>query len=252
MQVDRLSFLVGGYIRSPARFAGRKGTFCVARIPVVARRAFSVPTRPLQAELNTEHRGDQARGSHDTSSPAGPFGTNLTPADILSHLNSASFSSYRSSSEPSQGLLGSEEALATTALTHESWMHGLQGHNRRLAFLGTYRLTLTEGRRVLKTYLTMFLFDILLKTRAESPTDAEFLQNILSKTDGVDQIVATHRLGDHAGRQLGLEKIMRWHPSLRLDGTLGAKETGLFKVRGTCVEAVVGAIYHYKVRKICG
>jgi len=97
----------------------------------------------------------------------------------------------------------------------------------------------------------MFLFDTLSKTSAESPSDADFLQNILSKPDGVDQIVATHQLGDHAGRQLGLEKIMRWHPSLRVDGASGSKETGLFKVRGTCVEAVVGAIYHYKVCTLC-
>lgn len=175
------------------------------------------------------------------------MGANLTPTDILAHLNSAEFSSYRSSSEPSKGLLGAEETLATTALTHESWMHGIQGHNRRLAFLGTYTLMLTKGRRVLKTYLTMFLFDILSKARAESPSDAEFLQNILSKPDSVDQIVATHQLGDHVGRELGLEKVMRWHPSLRMDGASGSKETGLFKVRGSCVEAVVGAIYHYKV-----
>ncbi|SHO77112.1 Uncharacterized protein MSYG_1452 [Malassezia sympodialis ATCC 42132] len=209
----------------------------VARIPVAPSRAFSTQTSYLQAGQSAKQHGNQTPQFREASSPAGPLGINLTPTDILSHLNSAEFSSYRSSSEPSQRLLGAEETLATTALTHESWMHGLQGHNRRLAFL---------GRRVLKTYLTIFLFDILSKISAESASDAEFLQNILSKADGVDQIVATHQLGDTVGRQLGLEKVMRWHPSLRVDGASGSKETGLFKVRGTCVEAVVGAIYHYK------
>ena len=32
-----------------------------------------------------------------------------------------------------------------------------------------------------------------------------------------------------------------------MDPVSGTQETGLFKVRGTCVEAVVGAIYHYRV-----
>jgi len=247
MQVSRLSRQMGGCIRAPARLAGGMRAAGVARIPVAPSRAFSTQTSYLQAGQSAKQHGNQTPQFREASSPAGPLGINLTPTDILSHLNSAEFSSYRSSSEPSQRLLGAEETLATTALTHESWMHGLQGHNRRLAFLGTHTSELTTGRRVLKTYLTIFLFDILSKISAESASDAEFLQNILSKADGVDQIVATHQLGDTVGRQLGLEKVMRWHPSLRVDGASGSKETGLFKVRGTCVEAVVGAIYHYKV-----
>lgn len=110
----------------------------MARIPMVLSRTFSAPTNPLKAELSPKQHGSQVPRQHETSSPAGPLGINLTPADILAHLNSAEFSSYRSSSEPSQRLMGMEETLATTALTHESWMHGLQGHNRRLAFLGTH------------------------------------------------------------------------------------------------------------------
>ena len=109
-------------------------------------------------------------------------------------------------------------------------------------------LTLS-GRRALKTYMSLFLFDILAQaTRSQaSSADLTYLQNILATPHSVDQLVATHRLGDHVGRAMGLEKVMRWHPTVRLDGASGQQESGLFKVRGACVEAVLGAIYHYRV-----
>ncbi len=54
------------------------------------------------------------------------------------------------------------------------------------------------------------------------------------------------RLGDKVGRSLALESVMRWTPAVS-DGQMGPRETGLFKVRGVAVEAIVGAIYHQNV-----
>lgn len=171
--------------------------------------------------------------------PGGAFNSHIQPSDMLSFVNSASFCSYQSKSNPSKALLGSEETLVSHALTHESWMHGMQGHNRRLAFI---------GRRALKTYLSLFFFDILEHARRtnSSVSDVEYLQNLLSSQQHVDDIASTHHLGDRVGRELGLEKVMRWHSTVRMDPVSGPQEGGLFKVRGSCVEGLIGAIYHYK------
>lgn len=52
--------------------------------------------------------------------------------------------------------------------------------------------------------------------RAESLPEAEirFLQNILSSPQGVDNLLRTQTLGDHVGRSLQLERVMRWHPTI--------------------------------------
>ena len=107
---------------------------------------------------------------------------------------------------------------------------------------------LTTGRRALKTYMSLFLYDSLLQSSriGADSDDLEYLQGLLSTQQSMDQIISTQQLGGHVGRALGLEKVMRWHPAVRVDTVAGTRETGLFKVRGTCVEAVLGAIYHYR------
>ncbi|KOS15592.1 putative mitochondrial ribosomal protein [Malassezia pachydermatis] len=198
-----------------------------------------MPLRALNSQASCYAAASSHAMTNATPSSSGPLGSNLEPSDILAFLNSPEFSSYQSASDAHGALLGDDATLAATALTHESWMHGVQGHNRRLAFI---------GRRALKTYMSLFLFDILAQaTRSQaSSADLTYLQNILATPHSVDQLVATHRLGDHVGRAMGLEKVMRWHPTVRLDGASGQQESGLFKVRGACVEAVLGAIYHYR------
>lgn len=181
----------------------------------------------------------QATTSIPSRMSGGALGSHLQPSDMLSYLNSGDFSAFRSSSDPSRPLFGDDEALASSALTHESWMHGMQGHNRRLAFL---------GRRALKTYLSLLFFDILehAKRTGASGADLAYVQNVLSSQHHIDDILSTHHLGDSVGRELGIEKYMRWHPRMHVDGNASAQESGLYKVRGSCVEAVLGAIYHYR------
>ncbi|WFD30846.1 hypothetical protein MSPP1_001870 [Malassezia sp. CBS 17886] len=179
-----------------------------------------------------------ARGQTAAPAPAlRPPGGDVLPSEMLAHLNSLGFSPSNSQTQTPSALLGTNEVLAATALTHESWMYGMHGHNRRLAFL---------GRRVLKTYLTLFLYNAL----AAAGADAEYLAKFLASPKGVDEVLTTQHLGDHVGRALRLEKVMRWLPATNLDTTQRERGTGLFKVRGTCVEAVVGAIYHHRGAQI--
>lgn len=119
------------------------------------------------------------------------------------------------------------------AATHESWNHGLStdGHNRRLGFI---------GRRALQMFLTIFLH-----SNARTSQRAAAL---LSSPDALADVLKTSRLGDKVGRTLKLEQIMRWTPAV-LDGQRGPVETGLFKIRGVAVEALVGAIYHQHVSR---
>ncbi|SPO29491.1 uncharacterized protein UTRI_04774_B [Ustilago trichophora] len=165
-----------------------------------------------------------ARGAEYRSSPA--LGTNVTGESVLSHLSSISTSS---------DLLGSNAELALRAVTHESYLNAREGHNRRLAFV---------GRRSLKLFTTLFLHS-RLQTVSKGDAAHNYISRLLESPTAVDSILLTHRLGDKVGRDLALEKVMRWTPAVS-DGQLGPKETGLFKVRGVTVEALVGAIYHQK------
>lgn len=96
----------------------------------------------------------------------------------------------------------------------------------------------------MKLFTTLFLHS-RLQTLTKGDAAHNYISRLLESPNGVDSILTTHRLGHRVGKELGLEKIMRWTPAVS-DGQLGPRETGLFKVRGVAVEAVVGAIYHQK------
>lgn len=92
-------------------------------------------------------------------------------------------------------------------------------------------------------FTTLFLHSSLNASSLES-TSWDYISNLLESPAHVDDILHTSKMGDSIGRQLGLEKVMRWTPAVT-DGQLGPKETGLFKIRGVCLEALVGAVYHH-------
>ncbi len=167
------------------------------------------------------------RGAGYRSSPA--LGTQITGEQVLSHFSSTPFTSS------SPDLLGSNAELALRAVTHESYLNAREGHNRRLAFV---------GRRTLKLFTTLYLHS-RLQTASKGDAAHNYINRLLESPSAVDSILNTHRLGDKVGRDLGLEKVMRWTPAVT-DGQMGPRETGLFKVRGVAVEALVGAIYHQK------
>ncbi|WFD33383.1 hypothetical protein MCUN1_000196 [Malassezia cuniculi] len=198
-------------------------------VRLAARQRVPAAPRPvLCAYLHTE----APRVSHQTPDVAPkPFGNDLTPKDMLIHLNDVSFSAYKSASNP--GLFGSESFIAQLALTHESWSHGAKGHNRRFAFL---------GRRAITSSLNILLYDI----SSGSGDAAQFARSLMVDSKRMEALLDTRSLGARAGRELGLEKVMRWQPTMLVDPEHGKQETGLYKVRGRCLEAVVGAIMHYR------
>ncbi|CAG8573809.1 9552_t:CDS:2 [Acaulospora colombiana] len=57
----------------------------------------------------------------------------------------------------------------------------------------------------------------------------------------ISKILDTHVLGEYVGAAWSLEKIMRWVPSHTNDPSRTFWSSGLYRVRGTAVEAVVGA-----------
>jgi len=126
------------------------------------------------------------------------------------------------------------EDLAVRLVTHTSWMGGYQGHNSRFLFL---------GRRFLRANMFMFLQSAEVhtpKTKYDVPPwDDEVAA-------GSGTALETHTLGKEVGRVWGLERVMRWVPVMP-DSTKTERvlmSSGLWKVRGATVEAVIGGILH--------
>ncbi|PWN32230.1 uncharacterized protein FA14DRAFT_162427 [Meira miltonrushii] len=184
--------------------------------------AHSFHTSPSQSSPSASSPRDIARSSNrratygSESSTVPRFNVRMTPAAAK---DTQSVQRWLSEAFPTLTL---PDDVALQMITHESWDQGvLAGHNRRLAFL---------GRRAMKFYLNLFL--------AQHPGNEHLL-----KTEKVDTLLQTSIIGDYVGRALKLGEVMRWTPAVN-DGQKGAKETGLFKIRGVTVEALVGAIYH--------
>ena len=182
----------------------------------------SLHTSPSQSSPSASSPRDFAQstnrraayGSEDSSVPR--FNVRMTPAAAK---DTQSVQRWLSEAFPTLPL---PDEVALQMITHESWDQGaLAGHNRRLAFL---------GRRAMKFYLNLLL--------AQHPGNEHLLT-----TEKVDSLLQTSVIGDFVGRALKLGEVMRWTPAVN-DGQKGAKETGLFKIRGVTVEALVGAIYH--------
>ncbi|KDN44498.1 hypothetical protein K437DRAFT_224959 [Tilletiaria anomala UBC 951] len=142
------------------------------------------------------------------------------------------------------------DSVALQMVSHESWDYGksLGGHNRRLSFL---------GRRALKAFLMMFFHCALASPPASSSSTTASQRTkaneLVFAADArvIDELLHTSALGQGAGSSLRLERVMRWTPALLppSSSTQGpqsnqARESGLFKIRGICLEAIVGAIYH--------
>jgi len=144
--------------------------------------------------------------------------------------------------------------VAARIVTHASWNKGRDGHNGRLIFL---------GRRVLNAYLMMFLSttprncQTTSRDRHKSSKKANAssllgeLEFDLSRVS--EPLMDTYILGEYVGAPWELQKIMRWTPVLPLSAAPTAstptsaalRSSGLYKVRGVCVEAAIGGIYHH-------
>ncbi|KAK4701847.1 hypothetical protein P7C70_g4382, partial [Phenoliferia sp. Uapishka_3] len=91
--------------------------------------------------------------------------------------------------------------------------------------------SLSLGRRILRLHLTLHL-----STALESYPDLS--QHYITQKS-IDSLLETRELGASAGATLGLERAMRWREVRMPTGTMG----GLFKARGSCLEALAGAVY---------
>jgi len=145
------------------------------------------------------------------------------------------------------------EEVATRIVTHASWNKGAEGHNGRLIFL---------GRRVMNAYLNMFLVTHLgvpsmsmHKPRKSSPkakANDAFPEPEFDFTFVSERLLDTYILGEHVGSAWELQNVMRWTPALPMSAAptsstpplLALRSSGLYKVRGACVEATIGGIFH--------
>lgn len=100
---------------------------------------------------------------------------------------------------------------------------------------------LLPGRRVLETYLQLFLHSTPGLQATSSP-DYDF-DNITARA------LNTYVLGEHVAPQWRLPDIMCWRPVAN-DGlkTNDMRSIGLYKVSGTMVESVMGGLFHQFVR----
>ncbi|KAF7967782.1 hypothetical protein HWV62_33011 [Athelia sp. TMB] len=149
------------------------------------------------------------------------------------------------------------DELARRVLTHGSHKAStVDGHNARLAFL---------GRRVMHTYTSLFL---LSSPALNASHDVELIAS---------RALNTYALGQHVAPRMHLGRALRWRPTVNpevskraqfkfptpapgqadapqvLDPELAAalhshpalmRSTGLYKVMGECVQAVIGGAYH--------
>ncbi|CAE6461185.1 unnamed protein product [Rhizoctonia solani] len=147
------------------------------------------------------------------------------------------------------------EEVAIRMITHNSWRDA-NHHNNRQGFI---------GRRVLHAYLMAFFHantpmtptPPLTKPPSDPPTDLKISQ-LPSPNDTLEQdfdnlsemVLHTRALGEHVGAAWQLERVMRWVPNFdhHTDaGGIRADEggsSGLYKIRGTTVEAVVGGVFY--------
>ncbi|TFK62165.1 hypothetical protein BDN72DRAFT_848972 [Pluteus cervinus] len=119
--------------------------------------------------------------------------------------------------------------LSRRILTHGSHPAAVHGHNAGLSFM---------GRRVLETYLLLFL------NSSRSLKHDHDLEHIASRT------LNTYVLGEHIGAHWGLGRMLRWTPTVPAEKLKMVesdpsvlRNVGLYKVQGDTVAAVMGGIF---------
>ncbi|GAA5912777.1 uncharacterized protein JCM6883_006232 [Sporobolomyces salmoneus] len=105
----------------------------------------------------------------------------------------------------------------------ETQTGGKNGHNEKMSFV---------GRRILRLYLTLYLNSKL------SSSHPSLLAHAVSPR-AIDALLNTKQLGATVGAAWKLEEAMRWR---EVRGPTG-EMTGLWKVRGMGVEAVLGGVF---------
>lgn len=201
--------------------------------------------RPRRQDDYPLPRSSYTEGPAPPPAPKKPTFSNTETARIIHDL----FQPHLPISQPLP------EEVAARMVTHASWNRGMDGHNGRFTFL---------GRRVLHAYLMMYLSS---RPDGNSPK-SQVNQNTVEKSRYfpepefnlkavTERLLDTYILGEYVGGPWDLHKIMRWTPALPMsaaptDSTPATSRkallsSGLYKVRGACVEATIGGIYHQYV-----
>lgn len=202
------------------------------------------------SEGSSSHTGRPPRPKYSSHSPNNP--TNVDPTDIIEYL----YKIFPPLEFPLD--------VAQRMTTHVSWERGVKGHNGRLGFV---------GRRVLHTYLLLFLHECTLAPPSYNPPrnapispssrlrPSSFhaggpVKPLTESYDDIsEKLLNTYILGEHVGAAWELERVMRWTPAVAELDTLEAqspdtalRSSGLYKIRGATVEGVMGGIFHQFVR----
>ncbi|KIM34007.1 hypothetical protein M408DRAFT_325550 [Serendipita vermifera MAFF 305830] len=193
---------------SPSRALSRAPTNAECRASI------STPSTRRSFASSSRSNGWAPARTLDRSHPAAP-----TDADkVVQHLQQL----FPSLEFP--------EDLALRIITHASWRNGEEGHNGRMAFL---------GRRVLECYLNLFLH-----SRTNSGISTPHVFHRMDYDELAAKILDTPVLGEYVGSAWNLEQVMRWVPSHTNDPSRTMWSSGLYRVRGTAVEAIVGGVFH--------
>ncbi|CAL1695262.1 unnamed protein product [Somion occarium] len=197
--------------------------------------AFLRQTRPLETAVRLTPRLIPHRSRR-------PYGTNTPPRNAEQQNHT---SSYISAKRPDPSRLVDHlnnvfqplqfpPELAARILTHASHKDAIVSHNARLSFI---------GRRVLKTYLLLFLHS---SPALHSAHDYELI---------LERTLNTYVLGEHVAPTWSLGRVLKWSPVnispqvasgsdySNLDPKF-SRSVGLYKVQGAAVEAVVGGVFH--------
>ncbi len=235
------------------------------------------------------------RPSSPASSPMSPVclddAEDFRRSSVSSHRTSSSYppppkSFSRISADPGPILAHLQELfpgldfppeLAVQMFTHVSAKEAWAASNNRLSYVGAsillcvilslfaerlsvlvwYSLRYVTGRRVMSTYLLLFLHHAT--TRLSSSSSSHLLTPSLSQFD-FDAInyraMYTALIGERVGRAWDLPRSLLWTPPVSSSNSNLSIEDrvsrswapGLYKVQGTTVEAIIGGIYHQFVR----
>ncbi|KAG8968775.1 hypothetical protein FRC03_005955 [Tulasnella sp. 419] len=201
---------------------------------------------PLSYRASSRQLSTQSSGKHllrSASTRSNLLSSISSRAQLIKHQTPAAFAYHRGIDQPrkewspptsDQEVVAHLESVfaplvfpsnvATRMVTHTSWNDGKEGHNSRLAFL---------GRRTLYAYLTLFLHSAASRSSTPLKLDYEYIAG---------RLLEVNVIGQHVGQAWQVQKVMRWDPPK--ERTDDGNPTGLNKVQGVMVEAIMGGILH--------
>jgi hypothetical protein len=104
-------------------------------------------------------------------------------------------------------------------------------------FYSYHSILVIAGRRTLEAYMLLFLQGLSAAAEHDHSRIAT-------------RVLNTYSLGEYVAPHWRLQEVMRWVPPRAGEPGLDGRASGLHKVAGTMVEAVVGGVLHQFVSRI--